>query len=195
MRARAGERKVRLADGCLATIRPIRPSDREAFLAFHAGLSDESRYLRYFSARRKLPERELRHFTEVDQRDHAGVVTWVDGALVGHALYDRLSDPEEAEVALEVADAFQGLGIGTLMLEELAHVALRAGIRRGVAHVLPGNQRMLQVFRDLGFSERAAFEDGVVRVELELAATRRFAAAHRARAAAARNRTKGGAEH
>ena len=127
MRARADERRVRLADGRQAKIRPIRASDREAFLAFHAGLSEESRYLRYFSARRKLPERELRHYTEVDQRDHAGVVTLVDGALVGHALYDRLSDAEEAEVALEVADAFQGLGIGTLMLEELAHLALRAG--------------------------------------------------------------------
>jgi len=194
MHARAGERRVRLADGRFATIRAIRPSDREAFLAFHAGLSDESRYLRYFSARRKLPERELRHYTEVDQRDHVGVVTLVDAALVGHALYDRLSDPEEAEVALEVADAFQGQGIGTLMLEELAHIALRAGIQRGVAHVLPGNQRMLQVFRDLGFTERAALEDGVMRVELELSATRRFAAAHRARAAAARSRAKAGAE-
>ena len=194
MRGRADERRVRLADGRQAKIRPIRASDREAFLAFHAGLSEESRYLRYFSARRKLPERELRHYTEVDQRDHAGVVTLVDGALVGHALYDRLSDAEEAEVALEVADAFQGLGIGTLMLEELAHLALRAGIRRGVAHVLPGNQRMLQVFRDLGFAERAAFDDGVVRVELELAATRRFAAAHRARAAAARGRADGAVE-
>lgn len=189
MRASAGGREVHLADGRLATIRAIRPSDREAFLAFHAGLSAASRYLRYFSARRDLPERELRHYTEVDQRDHAGVVAVVDGRLVGHALYDRLADPCEAEVALEVADAFQGHGIGTLMLEELAHLALRAGIRRAVAHVLPGNQRMLQVFRDLGFAERAAFEDGVVRVELELAATRRFASAHRARTAAGRSRS------
>jgi RimJ/RimL family protein N-acetyltransferase len=180
-----GARRVRLADGRLATIRPIRPSDRDAFLAFHAGLSDESRYLRYFSARRKLPEREIRHYTEVDPLDHAGVVTWLDAALVGHALYDRLADPEEAEVALEVADACQGLGIGTAMLEELAHLALRVGIHRFVGHVLPTNQRMLQVFRDLGFAERAAFEEGgVVRVELRLEATRRVGAAHRARAGA-----------
>jgi RimJ/RimL family protein N-acetyltransferase len=175
------ERRVSLRDGREATLRAIRPSDREAFLAFHAGLSDESRYLRYFSARRRLPEREIRHFTEVDQRDHAGVVTCLDGAVVGHALYDRLAEPEEAEVALEVADALQGHGIGTLMLEELARIAARAGIRRFVAHVLPTNQLMLQVFRDLGFAESAAFEDGVVRVELELGASARFAEARRAR--------------
>jgi RimJ/RimL family protein N-acetyltransferase len=168
MSAADPEHHVRLADGRLAVVRGIRPSDREAFLAFHAGLSEESRYFRYFTARRKLPERQLRHFTDVDQHDHAGIVTLVDGEMVGHALYDRLEDPDEAEVALEVADACQGHGVGTAMLAELARMAQRAGIRRFVAHVLPSNQRMLQVFRDLGFAEHARFEDGVVCVRVEL---------------------------
>jgi len=168
MQAAETERNVRLTDGRSALLRAIRPSDREAFLAFHAGLSEESRYFRYFTARRKLPEHEIRHFTEVDQRDHAGIVAWVAGTLAGHALYDRLADREEAEVALEVADEFQGHGIGTALLEELARLARRAGIRRFLAHVLPTNQKMLQVFQDLGFAEHARFEDGVVRVQIEL---------------------------
>jgi L-amino acid N-acyltransferase YncA len=54
------------------------------------------------------------------------------------------------------------------MLDELARTASRAGIRRFVAHVLPANQRMLQVFRDLGFAEHAHYEDGTVRVRVEL---------------------------
>ena len=168
MSAADPEHRIRLVDGREAVVRGIHPADRDAFLVFHAGLSEESRYLRYFTARRKLPEREVRHFTEVDQRDHAGIVTLVDGAIVGHALYDRLADRDEAEVALEVADAVQGHGVGTAMLTELARTASRAGIRRFVAHVLPTNQRMLQVFRDLGFAEHARFEDGVVRVRIEL---------------------------
>jgi RimJ/RimL family protein N-acetyltransferase len=166
--AASKDRRVRLLDGRGAIVRAIGPADRDAFLAFHAGLSDESRYFRYFSARRKLPEREVRHYTEVDQHDHAGIVTLVDGEIVGHALYDRLADPDEAEVALEVADVFQGHGVGTAMLAELARTAACAGIRRFVAHVLPTNRRMLQVFHDLGFAERARFQDGVVRVEVEL---------------------------
>jgi RimJ/RimL family protein N-acetyltransferase len=163
-----GERRVRLTDGREGVLRAIRPDDRAAFLAFHAGLSAESRYFRYFSARRKLPEAEIRHVSEVDPQTHAGVVVLVKGQLVGHALYDRLADPKEAEVALEVADAFQGHGVGTAMLAELARVATRAGVRRFVAHVLPTNQRMLQVFRDLGFEEHARFEDGVIRVRIDL---------------------------
>jgi L-amino acid N-acyltransferase YncA len=102
---------------------------------------------------------------------------------VGHALYDRLDAADEAEVALEVADACQGLGIGTAMLEALADLAQVAGVSRFVAHVLPTNRRMLQVFADLGFEERAVFEDGVVRVDLTLTASPRLAAARRQRAA------------
>ena len=187
-------RRVRLVDGRLAAIRAIGPADREAFLAFHAGLSDESRYLRYFSARRKLPEQEILHYIAADQRDHAGLGAWLGDALVGHALYDRLADPAEAEVALEVADACQGLGIGTALLEVLAGHARGLGIRRFVAHVLPTNGRMLQVFQDLGFVRRAALdESGVVRVELDLEATARFRAARRARAAGARAAARSGA--
>ena len=191
---RVGARRFRIVDGRIATIRSIGPGDRDAFLAFHAGLSDESRYLRYFSARRKLPEKEILHYTAVDQRDHAGVGTWLDGALVGHALYDRLADPEEAEVALEVADACQGLGVGTAMLEVLARLAWQAGVRRFVGYVLPTNRRMLQVFRDLGFSQHAAVEEGgVVRVEFALQPTPRSRSARRGRAARARAASRTGA--
>jgi RimJ/RimL family protein N-acetyltransferase len=166
----SGEQRLQLTDGREAVLRAIEPADREAFLAFHAALSDESRYLRYFSSRRKLPEHEIHHFTAVDQHTHAGVVVLVGGQLVGHALYDRLVDPAEAEVALEVADAFQGHGVGTAMLRELVRVAKRAGVQRFVAHVLPTNRRMLEVFRDLGFEEHARFDDGVIRVQIELPA-------------------------
>ena len=167
-------------------LRPIEPSDRAAYLAFHRELSDESRYLRYFSARSRLPEEELRHYLDVDQREHGGVVALVDGALIGHALYDRQPGTRDAEVALEVADAFQGRGVGTLMLEELATLARSVGIGRFLAHVLPSNRRMLEVFHDLGFAEHATFEDGVIRVRLNLDADAQFPASHRARETRAR---------
>jgi RimJ/RimL family protein N-acetyltransferase len=178
--------ELRLTDGRIAEIRAVTRSDREALLALHAGLSPESRYFRYFSSRRRLPDREIRHYTEVDQRDHAGVGVWLDGVLVGHALYDRLAEGSEAEVALEVTDACQGLGVGTAMLEALADLAQAAGVSHFVAHVMPTNRRMLQVFADLGFEERAVFEDGVVRVDLLLGASPRLADARRQRAPASK---------
>jgi GNAT superfamily N-acetyltransferase len=40
--------------------------------------------------------------------------------VVALAVYARLRDPTQAEVAFAVADEFQGRGIGTRMLERLA---------------------------------------------------------------------------
>ncbi len=176
---------VTLRNGRRLVLRAVAPSDREALQRFENGLSRESRYLRYFTARKQLPERELAHFLTPDSRNQLGLVACDGDAIVGHALCERSrSDPTCAEVALEVADALQGQGLGTLLLEALAPLARAAGLLRFSAHVLPVNQRMLAVFRDLGFEEHARFEDGVVLVELALTPSARFEVAQRQRAAA-----------
>jgi RimJ/RimL family protein N-acetyltransferase len=179
-------RELLLSDGTSVTLRPIRPDDAAALAAFNAALSSESRYLRYFSYRRGIGERELERFTHPDGRLHAGIVAFADGALVGHACFDRKEGELAAEVAFEVADAFQGRGLGTLLLETLVRQARGEGITTFTARVLPHNRKSLQVFRDLGLGERTRFEDGVVEVALDLAPTVRFAEAARERRAQAR---------
>ena len=57
-----------------------------------------------------------------------------------------------------------------MLLEDLAGIAREAGFRRLVAETLPDNVGMQRVFRDAGLVHRRWFEDGVVRVELDLTA-------------------------
>jgi RimJ/RimL family protein N-acetyltransferase len=179
-------RQLLLADGTEVTLRPIRPDDAAALAAFNARLSSESRYLRYFSFRRGIGERELERFTHPDGRLHAGLVAFVDGELVGHACFDRKEGELAAEVAFEVADSLQGRGLGTLLLEALVRHARGAGVTSFTARVLPHNRKSLQVFRDLGLEERTRFADGCVEIALDLAPTARSAEAARARRAHAR---------
>src|SRR6266545_4962341 len=61
---------------------------------------------------------------------------------------------ERAEIAMVIADAFQGRGLGTLLLGQLAESARAQGVELFTAQVLPGNYQMLQVFRDSGFAVR-----------------------------------------
>ncbi len=78
------------------------------------------------------------------------VVTYGDPPrVVAHGLY-VVADAGHAEVAFAVADVFQGRGVGTLLLGQLAEVASREGIRLFEASVLPTNRRMLEVFRESG---------------------------------------------
>lgn len=181
-------RAVLLADGSPALLRAIEPADLEALRALHCGLSGQSRYFRYFSYRKGLSDSELARMSHPDFDRHGGVVMVVDGRLAGHACFDRKPGELEAEVAYEVADAHQGRGIATLLLEALAEAALAAGVERFTARVLPANHASLEVLRDLGFPERTRWEDGTLCVTLDLTARDAFLAAAAKRRATARRR-------
>jgi RimJ/RimL family protein N-acetyltransferase len=166
------EGHVVLSDGALAFLRPVLPDDRADLLALHGRLSRESRYLRYFSARRRLPDAEIERAVRVDYRSRMGFVAFVQGCLVAHACYIGRPGHDVAEVAFEVDDLHQGRGLGTLLLEQLAAYGCEQGLRRFTASVLPHNRPMIDVFRDAGFPTTSRSEGGVLEVSLEIDPTR-----------------------
>jgi acetyl coenzyme A synthetase (ADP forming)-like protein len=168
------ESAVLLIDGRVAEVRPIVPSDGPALLDFGSRLSEQSVYFRFFTPKKTLSDAEVEHFVTVDYRDRLALVALVEGALVAVARFDRAPGSDEAEVAFVVRDDQQGRGLGTVLLEHLASAAMARGVSRFVADTLAENHRMLNVFRQAGFEEHAAFESGVVRVRMELTAAQSY---------------------
>jgi len=162
------EADVVLRDGGTAHVRPIHPSDADAVQAFHVGQSQKSIYMRFFAFKSKLSSKELKRFTEVDYKDRVALVITIGGEILGIGRYDRLDDPAEAEVAFNIADAHQGRGIGSILLEHLAAAARENGIRKFSAEVLPENRKMLMVFSDAGYDVKRHFDDGVVSLEFNI---------------------------
>lgn len=162
------EADVVLRDGGTAHLRPIHPSDADAVQTFHVGQSQKSIYMRFFAFKSKLSARELKRFTEVDYKDRVALVITIGGEIMGIGRYDRLDDPEEAEVAFNISDAHQGRGIGSILLEHLAAAARENGIRKFSAEVLPENRKMLMVFSDAGYDVKRHFDDGVVSLEFNI---------------------------
>lgn len=162
------EADVVLRDGGTAHLRPIHPADADAVQAFHVGQSQASIYMRFFAFKSKLSSKELKRFTEVDYRDRVALVITIGGEIMGIGRYDRLDDPAEAEVAFNIADAHQGRGIGSILLEHLAAAARENGIRKFSAEVLPENRKMLMVFSDAGYDVKRHFDDGVVSLEFNI---------------------------
>ena len=160
-----------LPDGLAVTIRPLLPSDREELAAGFETLSKESRRRRFFTPDLVLDDRDLDYLTELDQKDHVALAALVhDGAPRGVAVgrYVRLpDDPCTAEVAVTVLDEFQGRGIGTMLLQALADVAVGSGIQRFVTYVLWESDTLLDVLVAAGGRVVPA-EPGVARVELDL---------------------------
>jgi acetyl coenzyme A synthetase (ADP forming)-like protein len=165
------EAHIALKDGSTVYVRPVRPDDEGRLLALLTSLSIDARTLRFFSAGVDLAQRA--HVdSHIDYVTEFGLVatTGADERIVGHAAYGQ-TGPDRAEVAFTVADEYQGRGLGTLLLGQLAEVAVQNGITRFVAMVLPANYRMLGVFRDSGFPVETTTEPDEIRVEFPTSLT------------------------
>jgi RimJ/RimL family protein N-acetyltransferase len=167
-----GDESVMLRDGSEVLIRPVRADDAELLAAGFARLSPESRRLRFLTAKDSLRPAELRYLTDVDHHDHEaiGALDPADGQGVGIARYIRDgADPRTAEIAVTVADGWQGRGLGTELVNRLAERARGEGIERFVALTAGGNVAMGLLLRRMGGTVLTR-EFGTTEYELSLAA-------------------------
>ena len=145
--------RVVLPKGAAIWVRPIAPEDKDQIRIGLERLGTESNYRRFHRVVRVLTADELAYLTEIDHRDHDawGAQIEVDGTRqpAGVARYVRLGESTDAEAAVTVLDEYQGLGIGSFLLEVLARAAGRNGIERFVGNVLAENRAMLEVFTHL----------------------------------------------
>ncbi|MEE1751627.1 bifunctional acetate--CoA ligase family protein/GNAT family N-acetyltransferase [Streptomyces sp. SP18CS02] len=183
------EADVVLRDGGTARIRPITTDDAERLVSFYEQVSDESKYYRFFAPYPRLSAKDVHRFTHHDYVDRVGLAATVNGEFIATVRYDRINErglpatapADEAEVAFLVQDAHQGRGVASALLEHIAAVARERDIRRFAAEVLPANSKMIKVFTDAGYTQKRSFEDGAVRLHLDLEPTDRSLAVQRAR--------------
>lgn len=127
-----------------AAIRPASAADAGALTEFFAGLSMQTRYLRFFAPVTPGPGL-MRRLSGGD--GGADVVVAVrGGVIIGHGMavdLDGAGGARTADVGLVVADAWQGLGVGSALMGALATGAQARGVTSLTMEVLPGNQRML----------------------------------------------------
>jgi acetyl coenzyme A synthetase (ADP forming)-like protein len=175
---------VVLRDGTTIHLRALAPADRPGLQRFFDGLSQEAVYFRFFG--RVATPAQIDRALSADGHEDYALVAESGGHIVALAQYARaVADPRRAEAAFLVADALQGRGIGTRLLEELASHARQNGIEVFQAWVMGANSRMLQVFVDSGYTIKSRSEQGVIEVSLNLSPTASFVEKSAARASVA----------
>ncbi len=167
---------VLLADGSIASIRPVTETDRDGLLALHDQVGDDSFRLRFFAVSRGTAHRYVEHLVEGSGDIAATLVATLGGRIVAVATAERMA-ADAAEVAFLVADSEHGRGLGSLLLEHLAAACRDLRVRRFVAEVLPENSAMIKVFQDAGFAVSRKYDSGVVCVEMSTEASTNAVAA------------------
>lgn len=159
----------RLADGRAVTVRPIRPDDGPLEQDFVRSLSARARYYRFFNAISELSPAVLDRLTHVDYRRQMTLIAVIDGGdretQIGVAQYVTEADSDACEFAVVIHDAWQHMGLATLLIESLIRCARAAGFASIEGEVIGDNYAMLNLARSLGFSVRMNADDArLVRV-------------------------------
>jgi acetate---CoA ligase (ADP-forming) len=156
-----------LRDGSSIHLRAIRADDKDRLQAHFHALGFDSVRFRFLGAKKDLTPADLRYFTELDFSRHVGLVALRrhegQEEFIGVGRYIGAEDDHRrAEFALAVADAWQGRGVGTLLMEHLARLAAADGIERFEAEILATNRKMFDVVVALGFRTDENCRAGVV---------------------------------
>ncbi len=174
----AAERLAEMADpvettlrnGLPVQIRPLLPQDRNAYIEALGRVSQETLRRRFFTAGQP-PASVIDYLLDLDYARHFAWVV-VDPANAEHpgvavARYICTSDSpaDHADLALGVADEFQGQGLGTMLVGALGVAARASGLTRLGGEVLSDNVAMRKVFDKAG-ADWTVDEPGVVRTDI-----------------------------
>jgi RimJ/RimL family protein N-acetyltransferase len=151
-----------LPDGSAVVLRPLEPDDAHLLHAIFDRMGPRSRERRFLTPKHRLSAADVRVLTAVDHRDHEAVVALAadDGQPVGVARFVRSEeDPETAEVAVVVVDAWQSRGVGTVLATALVRRAKELRVRRFAVMMAHDNEAALRLLhRVLGDVEHVALD-------------------------------------
>src|SRR3954470_22706867 len=148
------EDPITLRDGVKLTVRAIKPDDVPLLQRFAARLSARTVYQRFGQHLRKLSAAMLARFTRLEPGRERALVVLEPGTdeFIAVGRYAPNADGRTAEFALTVADAWQGRGIGSALMERLCEAAARDGYEALYAHILGDNRDMLDLASRFGFT-------------------------------------------
>ncbi len=158
---------------CCLRIRQLQPGEYGPVDAVFAGLSAQSRYLRFHSGMPYLSEASRQALVAVDGTRHGALVAEVASIPrrqpVGITRFVE-TGPQRAEMAFAVIDAWHGRGVGHRLLTELREWAVRLDYRELTALVLPENRAALQLLHRVFPATTTISSDGILECTSPVAA-------------------------
>ncbi len=161
-----------LPDGSVVVLRQLEPDDGDLLHAIFDQLGPRSRELRFLAPKHTLSAADVRQLTAVDHSDHEAVLALAEDCVqpLGVARFVRSDeDPETADVAVVVVDAWQSRGLGTVLATALVARAKELGVRRFSVLMAHDNEAALRLLhRVLGDVEHTVLDRETAEFEVSL---------------------------
>jgi len=162
---------VALTDGSQVVIRTLCSGEGPIVREIFEAMSEQSRRERFIGPKPRLSQKDLELLASIDHENHVAVVALdpATGRALGeaHLVRDPV-DPDVAEVAFGVVDAWQGRRLGTCLAERLVHRARELGVRRLRATLFAQNRRSKALLRRQGLVIDTRFEGASVELLVAL---------------------------
>jgi len=161
----------KLRDGRTVILRPIKPEDEPLWLEMFQNFSEESIRNRFFQIIKDTPHETRIRYTNIDYDREIAIVPELteDGRrkILGVARVSIEPNGKAGEIAFIVADPWQGLGLGTKMVDYVLEICKDMKLETIYAIMLPDNYRAITLMRKMGFTI-TYIEDGTVKGTLNL---------------------------
>jgi acetyltransferase len=161
----------KLRDGRTVLLRPIKPEDEPLWLEMFKNCSEESIRYKLFQTLKHMPHEVRVRYCNIDYDREIAIVAELteNGArkIVGTARVSIELDGKTGEIAFLVADPWQGLGLGTKLVDYVIEICKERGLETVYGIMLPENRKAIEFMKNLGFQLKY-MEDGTIRGTLNL---------------------------
>ena len=156
----------KLRDGGNVLIRPIKPEDEPLWLEMFQNFSEESIRYRFFQILKDTPHETRIRYTNIAYDLEIAIVPELTEnghrKILGVVRVSIEPDGKTGEIAFIMADQWQGLGLGTKLVNYAIEICKDMKLETIYAIMLPDDRRTINMMRKMGFTI-TYLEDGNVR--------------------------------
>ncbi|MBS7608767.1 MAG: bifunctional acetate--CoA ligase family protein/GNAT family N-acetyltransferase [Candidatus Bathyarchaeia archaeon] len=161
----------KMRDGRTVLLRPIKPEDEPLWLEMFQNCSEESIRYKLFQTLKHMPHEVRVRYCNIDyDREIAIVAELTENGkrkIIGTARVSIDPDGKSGELAFLVADPWQGLGLGTKLVDYVVEICKERGLETVYAFMVPDNLKAIELMKKFGFTLKYT-EEGVIKGTLNL---------------------------
>ncbi len=161
----------KMRDGRTVLLRSIKPEDEPLWLEMFQNFSEESIRYRFFEIIRDTPHEVRVRYCNIDYDREVAIVAELTEKgkrkILGVVRLIEDPDGKNGEIAVIVVDQYQGLGLGSKMIDYMLEICIDRKLETVYGVMLPDNYRAIHLMEKMGFTTKYQ-DDGTIKIIVSL---------------------------